>query len=227
MIGDIHGALPLLERLLQVIEQMEECPTVVCVGDYIDRGEYSAQVLELLMSLTARFPDLFYCLKGNHEQFLLEFLEKPEQAAERWLRHGGLQTLASYGIGAAREGARDRLRDVLVQSMGEDTIAWLHGLPSFWKSGNVAVVHAGADPARPIEEQPERALIWGHSDFTRHPRRDGIWVAHGHIVVKEPQKTMGRINVDTGAYATGILSAAYITKGKVTFLNQAGQVADP
>ena len=88
-----------------------------------------------------------------------------------------------------------------------------------YSSGNVHVVHAGADPARPLDRQSAHTLIWGHPDFLRRPRRDGQWVVYGHTIVDVVAAENGRIGVDTGAYATGRLSAALITRDGVESLS--------
>jgi len=213
VVGDIHGRLDLLRLILGVCDP--DLP-LVCVGDYIDRGEESAGVLRLL----AQSPHL--CLMGNHEEMLLNFLDTPESGGARWLRHGGLQTLASFGVaGATATSAPATLvaaSAALRRAMGDDLIGWVRALPLFHLSGNIAVVHAGADPARPIDGQ-RNALLWGHPDFTRTPRRDGLWVVHGHSVVMQPGIADGRIAIDTGAYATGQLTMARIAAGTVRFVS--------
>ncbi|WP_121629532.1 metallophosphoesterase family protein [Tropicibacter alexandrii] len=219
-IGDIHGTLDPFHDLLHVIEQVDECPTVICVGDYIDRGERSAEILGLLRRLTQEFPDLVFCLRGNHEQMCIDFLNDPERSGPRWMRHGGLQTLASYGVAKTPDTTMTDLRDALAEAMGTGMIAWLESLPTLWQSGNVAVVHAGADPALPITEQSDKTLMWGHADFHSVPRQDGIWVVHGHTIVPQPQARDGRIAIDTGAYATGTLSGAYICENDLVFIDQ-------
>lgn len=211
IIGDIHGRADLLSKALK----QRHCKTVL-VGDYIDRGEDSATVLRTLMQT----PDLI-CLIGNHEEMLLAFLSDPARHGPRWLRYGGLQTLASFGVSGTMETSpapqMEKARDQLVAAMGPDLIAWLRALPSFWQSGNVAVVHAGADPAVAIDAQDTQALRWGHPDFETKPREDGVWVVHGHTIVDAPVAQAGRINVDTGAYATGRLTTAVISSGDVQF----------
>lgn len=211
--GDVHGEFDLLQRLL---EQLDPGLPVVLTGDYIDRGGNSAPVLRFL----AERPQ-YTCLMGNHEAMLLKFLDDPCSGAAAWLRHGGLRTLSSFEIRApeadlSRAGLTD-LRGRLEDAMGGELIGWLRGLPLWHRNGNVAVVHAGADPAQPVEGQSPRHLLWGHPDFTRKRRADGIWVVHGHTIVPKPEARHGRISVDTGAYATGCLSAAVITQGSVEF----------
>jgi serine/threonine protein phosphatase 1 len=213
-IGDVHGRYDLLAPLLR---RTGSGDPVVLVGDYIDRGEQSAQVLRHL------FDDAgLICLQGNHEAMLLRFLDDPVANGPLWFRNGGLQTLASFGIAApdqamAPEALQQAARH-LSQGMGAGMIAWLRALPLVYRSGNVLAVHAGLDPRRPPEAQDTEALIWGHPDFLRRPRQDGYWVVHGHTIVDSPAVTAGRIAIDTGAYATGRLTAARIAAGQVTFL---------
>jgi len=109
-------------------------------------------------------------------------------------------------------------RDALGGAMGNELIDWLYTLPSIWMTGNVAVVHAGADPRKDIREQDEAVLIWGHKRFDEEDRADGVWVVHGHTIVDNAIAENGRISVDTGAYATGVLSAALIGSQKVSFV---------
>lgn len=215
VIGDVHGQASLLDSLL---DRLDPALMVVLVGDCIDRGEHSARVLRTL-SVRPRTR----CLRGNHEAMLQAFLEDPQKQGPRWLRQGGLQTLASFGIaGVTPSTTGSRLDDAATQlrhAMGEDLIRWLAALPDRYISGNVAVVHAGADPGTDLVKQDSATLIWGHADFLRQPRRDGIWVVHGHTIVPAPSVRDGRIAIDTGAYVTGTLTAALIAGGRVSFLS--------
>ena len=194
VIGDIHGRNDLLQR---VLAGLDDAHTVVCVGDYVDRGDESAAVLR---TLAAR-PDIT-CLLGNHEAMMLDFIDAPENNGNRWMRYGGLQTVASFGISGVHENADTETmkatRDALVAAMGDDLIGWLRTLPTYFISGNVAVVHAGADP-------------YGHPDFGTVARPDKMWVIHGHTIVDTPMVTNGCIAIDTGAYATGRLTAVVVT----------------
>ena len=210
MIGDLHGCDRLLDKMLARLPDPDQMP-LVFVGDYIDRGENSKAVLERLFDLSRRHPGQVICLKGNHEDMALKFLDDPEERGPRWLRHGGLQTLASYGIGGITENSGGmelfEAASDLRQAMGAELVDWLGDLPLIWQSGNIAVTHAGADPALPLDRQDPRSLMWGHRDFARLPREDGQWVAHGHVILPKPLAVAGRIALDTGAYATGRLSA--------------------
>ena len=187
-IGDIHGRADLLKRALRSIKDTK----IVCVGDYVDRGDDSAEVLRLLYAR----PDVV-CLSGNHEEMMLHFLDHPQKHGPRWLRYGGLQTLASFGVPGASEAASGAALD--------------------GQSGNVAVVHAAADPAVPIDMQTTETLHWGHADFETTQREDNIWVLHGHTIVDTPHADRGRVSIDTGSYATGRLTAAWVSSDGVTF----------
>ena len=227
VIGDIHGCDSLLETLLEkiAVDTLPYMPQVVCVGDYVDRGENSADVLRRLYDLYLTYPENVVCLKGNHEAMMLSFLDNPERNAGRWLRNGGLQTLASFGIRGISQNMSVpdllHLRDQLELAMGPDLQAWLEDMPVQWTNGNVSVVHAGADPEKPMTEQKEKTLIWGHSRFLKAPRTDGQWVVHGHIIAPEVAADQGRIGVDTGAYATNRLSAAVISADGLRVLDTA------
>lgn len=215
VIGDVHGSMDLLNTLL---DRLDPAIPRVLVGDYIDRGEHSADVLRFLFDR----PD-HVCLLGNHEEMMIQFLDDPERNGKRWMNHGGLQTLASFGIGGVTPSAgaetMRRVRNELRDRMGADLETWLRGLPHYILTGNVAVVHAACDPRLQIAEQGLTPLIWGHRNFRQVPRLDGIWVVHGHTIVDAPEVRQGVISVDTGAYATGRLSAALIRQGGVEFVH--------
>lgn len=213
-IGDVHGRLDLLQRL---VDALPPDVTIIQVGDMIDRGDQSAEVL----SFVKDHPNLT-ALMGNHEAMMLNFLTDPENTGGRWIRNGGLQTLASFGVGGTTETSDGeallRTRDALFDAMGEDMIQWLSGLECVASSGNVVVVHAGADPNTPLRDHTPDTFIWGHPDFRRKPRSDGTWIVHGHTIVDSPRMRNGRISIDTGAYATGQLTAAVFTKDGVEFV---------
>lgn len=211
-IGDVHGQFHLLERLLSSHQTLP----IVCVGDYIDRGDRSAEVLRLLQDRTD-----ITSLMGNHEEMMLGFLDKPEAQGPRWLRNGGLQTLASFGVPGVSESAHGadliRIRDALAEAMGPALIDWMRRLPTHYRNGNVAAVHAAADPELPLAEQDRSTLLWGHAEFGKTARQDGLWIVHGHTIVDAPEIGAGVISIDTGAYATARLTAATVTAEGVTF----------
>jgi len=224
VVGDLHGRADLLEELVaEIAGRGGTDRTLVFVGDHVDRGEDSAGVLRLLLALQGGgWPAGVICLKGNHEAMMLGFLDAPEEAGPGWLRHGGAQTLASFGIRPPDPGSAPALteaRDALQSALPAGTEAWLRALPASHRSGNLLVAHAGANPHAAAEAQTEEDLLWGHPEFLDTPRDDGLWVAHGHTICAQPSAAAGRIAVDTGAYATHRLTAALICDETCRFLS--------
>lgn len=227
IIGDLHGRLDLLERMQARIAARPDAARarIVVVGDMIDRGPDSAGVLRMLFSQTRFDGARTVCLMGNHERMMLDFLEDPARHGPRWLAHGGADTLASFGLSPwARKAQSDaatqltELAGALRAALPRGMLDWLTGLSAIWHEGRIAVAHAAADPARAIAAQEPESLLWGHRAFLRQPRRDGIWVAHGHTVVSTAHAAQGRIAVDTGAWRSGRLSAAWIGADGLSFL---------
>lgn len=219
-VGDVHGCFEQMTTLLGKMQESDPDLPVVFVGDYVDRGERSAEVLRKLGELQAEPAARVHCLAGNHEEMMLNFLDDPERSGERWLRYGGLQTLASFEVAPAKgaDGMR-QTRDRLVDAMGDQMISWMRALPTIWQSGNVAVIHAAADPFSPMNVQSRQHLLWGHPEYESVPRADGVWTVHGHTIVDAPGAKDGRISIDTGAFATGRLTAARVSAEGVTFLS--------
>lgn len=223
VVGDVHGRLETLEDLLRLIDadvpaRGARNPVLVFVGDLVDRGEDSAPVLARVQTMCANLPDNIVCLMGNHERMMLDFLDDPGGRGARWLRNGGLQTLASFGVRGATQDAPEaemhRLARDLRAAMPAGQEAWLRARPLMWQSGNILCVHAAADPALPPAAQVEKTLLWGSRRFLDQPRQDGICVVHGHTVVDTPQRHATRIAVDTGAYYTGRLTAVALMTGQ-------------
>lgn len=214
-IGDIHGRMDLLRALPAV----EPGATRIFVGDLVDRGPDSRAVIEHVHAQSIAGECV--CLMGNHEAMFLKFLREPE-SARRWLHFGGMQTLASFGVGGVTENATDStLRDAaraVAGAVSFDLVAWLEDRPAIWSSGTLFVVHAGLDPMRPPDAQARDVAIWGHPDFGTIPRKDRQWVVHGHTIVDAPVVRNGVVSIDTGAYATGRLTLAHVsTRGDISF----------
>ncbi|WP_322867760.1 metallophosphoesterase family protein [Aquicoccus sp. G2-2] len=224
VVGDIHGCADLLNRLIERLEAEDGDKTWVFLGDFVDRGPATAQVLARLRALEAARPGRVICLKGNHERMMQDFIDDPLGRGARWLAFGGLETLKSFGIATGNGkthptgDAALELAEALERVIPEGLETWVRELPLSWRSGNMACVHAAMDPMVAFEKQREQDLLWGHGAFMREPREDGLWVAHGHTVVKTAEMAGGRIAVDTGAYQTGRLSGARISSGGCEFI---------
>jgi serine/threonine protein phosphatase 1 len=214
-IGDIHGRLDLLKALLEQIEAdaASFCDArrarVIFLGDYVDRGDQSCQVLELLSQLHTEHPELCEFLMGNHERAMLDFLENPIHAAQ-WLDWGGRQTLTSYGVALpGREPGRKMLletRDALY-ARAKSHLPFLNALHLYTVSGDVICAHAALDPKLPLQDQPQEALLWGQVPSGEPSGMAGKRLIHGHFDGFEPVVEPHRICVDTGAYYSGRLTA--------------------
>jgi serine/threonine protein phosphatase 1 len=210
-VGDVHGRLDLLDPLLAKIDAdlADHDPQMsvhVFLGDYIDRGQASAQVVERLIRRSETVPTI--CLKGNHEVLLLEFLENPEVLTS-WSRNGGLTTLLSYGVDPLIQTDKDMralLAEKLARAVPAHHLEFLSNLPLTFSCGDFLFVHAGLRPGIPLGRQREEDLLWIREAFLCHEAPFEKIVVHGHTPVMEPQILPNRINIDTGAYATGRLT---------------------
>jgi serine/threonine protein phosphatase 1 len=183
------------------------------LGDYVDRGPQSAQVIDLLV--TGFGPRLqVRCLRGNHEAMMMAAVQDPHCAmAERWLANGGVETLASYGLRADQVALLDQVLPDLHRR-------FLHGLANSHRRGDYLFAHAGVDPRRPLDQQKEEALIWIREPFLSHQGDYGAVVVHGHTIVDAAQQHSNRIAVDTGAFRSLRLTCAVLQGNAVSFLEQ-------
>ena len=222
-IGDIHGHLALLEQLQGLIdEDLAARPAgraiEVYLGDYVDRGPDSAGVVEALAGPPPEGLERV-CLIGNHEDFLLQFLDDPS-VLQSWLDNGGLATLASYGVVAASvEAEPDKVRAAFREALPAHHLRFFHDLALGHRVGDVLFVHAGIRPDVPIEAQDPHDLMWIRGPFLGFDGPLPVRVVHGHTPVRAPTVTPYRIGIDTGAFATGILTCAVLEGADVRFLS--------
>ena len=229
VIGDVHGRLDLLEALLEQIASQPnaQAARILFVGDLVDRGPDSAGVLARVHALHKADPAHVICLMGNHERMMLDFLEDAPGAGPRWIRNGGSDTLSSFGLSPwARRQGEDALQDLAVSlraALGTELLAWLSTLPLIWQEDQLAVTHAGADPTQTMADQSPKRLLWGPRRRESARRSDEIWVLQGHVIVETAHAQDQRIWVDTGAWRSGQLSAAWIDANGLSFLNVSGE----
>lgn len=213
-IGDVHGRLDLLEPLLARLEARAAAEAgrrhiLVSLGDLVDRGPDSAGVVARLLRGVGGCETVV--LRGNHEQAMLDFLAGLP-GSEQWLVWGGLDTLRSYGVeadlGDIGPDTAAFLRRRLAQRLPKPHLDFLAGLPLTAVYSDYLFVHAGIRPGIALAKQSPRDLVWIRDEFHRSAERFEKKVVHGHTPVAAPQFLANRINLDTGAFATGILTAA-------------------
>ncbi len=228
-IGDIHGCASLLDALLDRIASDREGSdwpaagrnVIVYLGDYVDRGLESAAVIERLISGPPEGFEAVH-LMGNHEEAMVSFLEDISIGG-MWLRNGGGETMLSYGV-AMRSDTNDiklRLEDAQAQMRAKLPQAhkdFLLNLPLFHSDGDYLFVHAGIRPGVALEDQHRNDLLWIREEFLGSQAALGHMVVHGHTIAPEPQERVNRIGIDTGAYATGVLTCLVLQGEERKFL---------
>jgi serine/threonine protein phosphatase 1 len=214
-IGDIHGELGLLDRLLALIlaDNAERAPverrTLIFLGDYIDRGPDSRGVIDRMLT---GMPDGFEALHlmGNHEDILLRCLEDPG-VVPMWTANGGIQTLISYGVlPKDHYGAPLRapfLGQALARALPEAHHRFYTTLPLAAAFGDYFFVHAGVRPGCPLDQQSDQDCLYIREPFLSHRGSHGKVVVHGHTPVAEPEMRANRIGIDLGAFFSGHLCA--------------------
>jgi len=224
-IGDVHGRADLLNALLEVI--VEDCksssgrPHLVFLGDYIDRGFQSREVISTLIELGRDDTYETVFLKGNHEQALLRFLHDHKIGPD-WANFGGRETLISYGISPPKSVNAveewQAIQKELVQTIPSQHVDFLEKLSISHKIGPYGFVHAGVKPGIPYEEQTDEDRMWIREEFLDAKDKEDLFIVHGHSPVNAPYSDHRRVNVDTGAYFTGRLTAVKIVGDKMSFL---------
>jgi serine/threonine protein phosphatase 1 len=210
-ISDIHGCVNQLRDVFAAIDHhlSRSKPTRaihVFLGDYIDRGPQSAEAIDLLIERGKRYESIF--LKGNHEAMLFEILQDPEKFAG-WKQFGGMQTLLSYGLTPPLNPDPEEQKsmvETLARRIPRHHRHFFNSLRPSYSAGDFFFVHAGVKPGVPLAEQKQQDLLWIRDEFLLSEANFGKFVVHGHTPVDKPDFRPNRINIDTGAYATGILT---------------------
>jgi serine/threonine protein phosphatase 1 len=220
-IGDLHGRLDLLEQLWPKIDGASRLSALrkrvlVFVGDYVDRGLQSAQLVERLLAGFPGFETIF--LKGNHDETLLQFLADPN-IGEAWRNFGGLETLRSYGVSHAAGKSWAQTRSEFLAVFPRSHEQFFKNLQLHATFGDYLFVHAGLKPRVPLADQRETDLLWIRDEFLSSNVNFGRVVVHGHTPAAAPEIRHNRIGIDTGAYMTGSLTALVLEGRSRQFLS--------
>jgi len=227
-IGDIHGCADLLVQLHEKIKLDSKGYNgkniIVYLGDYVDRGEQSCQVINVLLSQPLEGFDSIF-LRGNHERAMLDFIDFPGAAAA-WLTFGGVEALSSYGIPLAHIPSMQHVGDIaqkLDKALPDTHREFLtETCVDSWQFGSYYFVHAGIRPGVPLEKQSQEDKLWIREEFLGSTINHGIIVVHGHSITLVPEMLPNRIGIDTGAYATGVLTCL-VLEGDQQRLIQTGK----
>lgn len=219
VVGDIHGRVDLLRALNALVHEdayRRQAPrnVVVYLGDYIDRGEESCAVIELLLREPLPGFERVH-LKGNHEEVMVRFLEDIALGPS-WLAFGGMETLASYGVRPPVQGCSkaelERAQRELVLNLPRAHFEFLRDLPLAHAEGDYFFAHAGVRPGVGLDQQEARDLLWIREEFLNSEEDFGKVVVHGHSITAEPTVRRNRIGIDTGAFRSDRLTC-FIAEG--------------
>ena len=231
-VGDIHGRLDLLDQILAKIEADDSSrpparTTIVFLGDLIDRGPQSAQVVERLRTYRPDFAEPVF-LMGNHEEVLLRILAGETEILPDWLRFGGAECARSYGVDPAEMETVEQGTAVrkLRRAVPKDHVKFLSDFADTASFGDYLVVHAGIRPGVPLERQDAQDLRWIRGPFLDDLTDHGVVVVHGHTIAEEVDQQPNRIGVDTGACWTGVLTALGLQGDERWYLQTAAPEPD-
>ena len=220
-IGDVHGCLDKMLRLLELCDRHRGARPAryVFLGDYVDRGPDSCDTVAMLIELQRGKPDDVICLCGNHEVMMLNAIISNGQDRLMWLAQGGSETLDSYGVESTDE-------------LPVGHYNWIGALPLWFDDGLRFFVHAGVNPAVELSRQVAEDLLWIREPFLSSEQDHGRLVVHGHTRLRGavPDFRANRLNLDTGAVYGGPLTAAVFDndqRGPIAFLNDLGEETAP
>lgn len=210
-IGDIHGRLDVFEKIVAQIETDDAArgpaeTTMILLGDLIDRGPASAGVIAAARDWASR--RTVRVLAGNHEEMFLASMTD-EGTLRHFLRYGGRETLLSYPISIEEYGPATlgELQDLMHERIPAADLEFLRGMEDLIRIGDYVFVHAGIRATAALEDQVTGDLRWIRGEFFDDPTPRDFAVVHGHTITQVPELEPRRIGIDTGAFATGCLTA--------------------
>ena len=226
VIGDIHGRLDLIENIhQQILKDINKndpnlAITIIYLGDYVDRGDQSRQVVDHLLSRPLGSIQSIF-LKGNHEDALLQFLDSPDIGAN-WFSFGGMATLFSYGVTVQSSSPNvaqfEYIQKQFASNLPDEHLAFFSNLDLSHQAGDYLFVHAGILPGRKLAKQRPEDLMWIRDEFLESHRNHEKFVVHGHSVTSEPEIRHNRIGIDTGAYFSNHLTCLVLCNDEKRFL---------
>jgi serine/threonine protein phosphatase 1 len=229
-IGDVHGCLDLLEEMLAKIAGDNKArkparTTIVFLGDLIDRGPHSSEVVERLRSYRPDFAKVVF-LMGNHEEVLLRILSGETDILPDWLRFGGAECARSYGLDPVDLETRepDSALRLLRRAIPKEHLKFLSSFADTASFGKYLFVHAGIRPGVPLSKQSAPDLRWIREPFLDDSSDHGRIIVHGHTISEAVDERSNRIGLDTGAYWTGVLTAVGLEEDERWFLQTTGPV---
>jgi len=216
-VGDIHGSYAKLASLLKHCQAHcgSNMSRLIFIGDYVDRGRQSREVVSLLIETQSSAPEQIVCLRGNHEEMLINASKHRSELL--WLQNGGQETLDSYGVKRA-------------DAIPDEHLTWFKNLPLAISDSKRFYVHAGIRPGVPLQQQEKDVMLWIREPFLSDRRDHGQYIVHGHTPneLGRVEHLPNRLNLDTGAVFGGPLTAAVFDEnsiGPIAFIFDDGTMA--
>ena len=232
VVGDIHGRRDLFDALIAAIEEDDRAAkpattTMILLGDLVDRGPDSAGVIERAREWQGQRN--VRILAGNHEEMFLQSFDDLE-VLRHFLKHGGRETILSFGISRKEFNALaiEELQDQLPDLVPQETREFLETFEDMVVIGDYVCVHAGINPARPLDQQKRSDLRWIRERFLRHTGPLDKVVVHGHTIFDDIEDCGNRIGIDTGAFRTGVLTALVLEEDRkrtIQSVDEGGSIA--
>lgn len=223
-IGDIHGRDDLFAELIERIRaDVAARPvakiTLILLGDLVDRGPQSAEVVERAIGLRREFPDT-RLLIGNHEECFLAALTGDVRRLRYFMRIGGEATVESYWTSeiSLSQASFEQVAEILPGLVPASHVDFLGAGEDVIRIGDYVFVHAGIRPGVPIEKQELSDLRWIREDFLEDDRDHGVMIVHGHTIRETVDEWPNRIGIDTGAYRSGVLTAIVLEGAERRYL---------
>jgi len=222
-IGDVHGCLDELKALLGKIDDHEEANKsdhhkLIFLGDYVDRGPANRAVIDFLINLSRSNRDCVF-LKGNHDQRFEDFCKSPNRFGDEFMRWGGGPTLRDYEVVPHPGESYASLGERLNAKMPDAHMAFLQSLQYSHSEGDYFFCHAGVRPGVKLEAQAHKDLIWIRNDFIYETDLYEKIIVHGHTMCDTPEVMSNRINIDTGCYHSGRLTALMLEKNEQVLIH--------
>jgi serine/threonine protein phosphatase 1 len=205
-IGDIHGCLENLTQLLNRIDIDKQNDTLVFIGDYIDRGKYSREVVDYVIRLQDEYKNII-CLLGNHEQMFLNYLEGVDESL--YLANGGKANLDSYGILLSDDVEQRKAK------LPDKYRKFFQSLLPYYETDKYIFVHAGLRPGLPLKDQTLDDLLWIRYEFIDSKNDFGKTVIFGHTSFMNPLMDINKIGIDTGSVYGGNLTCVELPELKI------------
>jgi len=222
-IGDIHGCIHELKSLLVKIDDFEnlfpsEKSKLIFLGDYVDRGPANREVIEYQISLSKSGKNCVF-LKGNHDQRFEDFCKSPNKFGDEFMRWGGGPTLRDYGVIPHAGESYCKIAERLHKKMPAEHMEFLQNLEYSCTEGDFFFCHAGVRPGVQLRDQRNHDLMWIRNDFIYESTPYEKVIVHGHTMCDEPEVLENRINIDTGCYHSGRLTAVVLEGNSQKFIH--------